>query len=186
MTTSYQDDKDLIKAVRLGDQLAFKEIVLKYENDIARVLIGMLGNKADADDIGQETFIRFYNSIDQYKGDSSLKTYLTRIGINLSINEINKRKRNKWYSFTDNPQIDRNGDNEAEKIELTEIIDKALIKLEPQFRTVVVLRLVQGYSTKETAKILELPVGTALSRLARAQEKLRKIIGQKDRILGNE
>ena len=167
----------MVNAVRLGDQIAFRKIVLKYERLVAGVIFGMLRNKPDADDVGQEVFIRFYNSIDQFKGESKLSTYLTRIAINLSLNEIGKKKRQHWISFEDQVKTNAKSADDIERLEKKELIDKAMKTLEPDFRTVVVLRLVNGYSTKETAQILDIPLGTVLSRLARAQEKLRRVLG---------
>lgn len=175
-THQNKEDAGLVDAVKMGNHEAFKKIVLKYEKLVAGVVIGMLRNKADADDVGQEVFIRFYNSIDQFRGDSKLSTYLTRIAINLSLNEIQKRKRQYWISFEDQLKTNAKAVNDFDRIEKKELIDKAMKTLEPEFRAVVVLRLVNGYSTKETADILDIPLGTALSRLARAQEKLRKIL----------
>ena len=176
----HKEDIDLVNQVRAGDQTAFKAIVLKYEKTLATVVKGMLGNKPDADDIGQETFIRFYNSIGQYKGDASLGTYLTRIGINLSLNEIKKRKRKAWVDM--NEQLDTNysDDGNFNRTDEQEIIQKALNNLSIEFRSVILLRIVEGYSSKETAQILSLPLGTVLSRLSRGQQKLREILLKMD------
>jgi len=174
----HADDVALVERVKAGDQKAFEQIVRQYKPMMARMVVGMLGNQNDADDVGQEAFIRFYRSVDQYKGDASLGTYLTRIAINLSLNALKKRKSRQWVSLEekhDQMQVTadpaRRGDDEA-------LVKQALEKLNPKYRAVVVLRLMQGYSTKETAKILKLPLGTVLSRLSRAQEKLKPIIEQ--------
>ena len=172
----YIEDQKLVAAVADGSQQAFAKIVKKYEMMIAKVAIGMLGNKADADDVGQETFIRFYRSVGQFKGDSSLGTYLSRITINLSLNELKKRKSKRWLSFEDKFNSHPKTEDAFKQSDTAELVNKALEKLESEFRSVIVLRLMQGFSTKETAQILELPLGTVLSRLSRAQEKLRVII----------
>jgi RNA polymerase sigma-70 factor (ECF subfamily) len=173
---SYENDKFLLDAVRDGDTNAFRNIVDKYEPMIAKVANGMLNNPMDAQDIGQETFIRFYRSVDQFKGDASLGTYLTRIAINLSLNEIKKRKRQQWLSFEDKLETSQASEDMVSKSETRELVNKALSRLDPDFRSVVVLRIMQGFSTKETAEILQLPMGTALSRLSRAQVKLKEIL----------
>ena len=173
---AYQEDVELIREVKNGNLSAFREIVEKYEAMVARVVHGMLGNKMDAEDVGQETFIRFYRSIDQFKGDSKLGTYLTRIGINLSLNEIKKRKRQNWLTYEDKLKTSARAVDTAAGIDATEIVNKALSRLDPDFRSVIILRMMQGYSTKETAEILEIPTGTALSRLSRAQVKLKGIL----------
>lgn len=148
--------------------------------------MGILGQCSEAEDIGQETFMRFYKSLQRFKGESSVGTYLIRIAINLSINELKRRqRRNRFFHIFSEPGIEMeslpaehtSSNPSPEQEEKKAFIQQALQKLEPRFRSVIVLRLIDGYSTKETAKILKLPTGTVLSRLARAQMKLKKILG---------
>ncbi|MBN1154120.1 RNA polymerase sigma factor [candidate division KSB1 bacterium] len=169
-------DDQLIKYCLGGNIEAFRIIVERYESRIASVIINMLGNCPEADDVGQETFIRLYKNLDRFKGNSSLVTYLTRIAINLSINELKRRRRNnqRLERINENHQ-NLISTNERERDSLLKVrIHKAIQELEPKFRAVVVLRLIQEYSTRETADILKIPQGTVLSRLARAQDKLRE------------
>jgi RNA polymerase sigma-70 factor (ECF subfamily) len=173
------DDK-LIQQYHEGDEGAFKELIKRYESRVAATVFGMLGNCPEAYDVGQETFIRFHQSLDKFRGDASVGTYLTRIAINLSLNELKRRKRRDSLfkqSDSENSELEI-PDSEAtsEYNGEQELVRNAIQKLEPKFRAVVVLRLMDGYSTKETAKILKLPVGTVLSRLARAQKKLKEIL----------
>lgn len=158
---------------RSGDQNAFRNIVLKHEGDVARTVVGILGQNEDAEDVGQEVFIRFYKSINQFKGESSLKTYLTRIAINLSLNRLKQKNSHATKPIERNEIRTARASNGDEKFEMNELIEKALEQLEPDSRSVVVLRLIQGYSTKETADLLDIPVGTVLSRLSRAQQKMQ-------------
>ena len=172
-------DMELVKLAGGGNDQAFGLIVSRYQEQIARTVKGMLGETDGADDVGQETFIRFYRSLKKYRGDAALGTYLSRIAINLSLNELNKRK--KVISLFKKDKDDRAGEvlypvNEPERKDTKEMVDKALQKLDPGQRSVVVLRLLQGYSTKETAEILDVPLGTVLSRLSRAQKNLKKIL----------
>lgn len=172
-------DQELIAAARDGDDGAFKELVVRYEPVVAATVIGMLGNSPEAEDVGQETFIRFYRALGSFRGDSSVKTYITRIAMNQAINEIRKRQRSRRvFSSTpagelpdipdDRPAHDAGPDRE--------LIERAMRKLDDDFRAVVVLRLIDGYSTAETAEILDIPVGTVLSRLSRAQKKLKSLL----------
>lgn len=173
-------DGKLIAAAKTGDADAFKQLVKRYEPRVAATVIGMLGNCPEADDVGQETFIRFYNGLDRFRGESSAATYLTRIAINLSLNELKRRKRKSFLFFHktnedeefDIPDENASTDYGDEK----ETVQKAIRELEPKFRSVVVLRLIDGYSTRETAQILKIPTGTVLSRLARAQKKLKELL----------
>ncbi len=172
----YPDDVSMVKAAIAGDQKAFERIVDKYRTLVAKVSVGMLGNHADADDVGQETFLRFYRSMHQYKGDAALGTYLTRIAINLSLNELKRRDSRKWLSLEEKHGRYHADDRSYHDKDNTELVEKALIRLDTKYRSVVVLRIMQGFSTKETAKMLKLPIGTVLSRLSRAQDKLKQII----------
>lgn len=172
-------DTQLLQQAREGSGDAFKELVRRYEPRVAATVIGMLGRCPEADDVGQETFIRFYKAMHDFRGDSELGTYLTRIAINLSLNELKRRKRRfgLFPKSTDAvldlaDETDRHGASETRNL-----VRQAIQQLEPDFKSVVVLRLVQGYSTKETAGILNVPEGTVLSRLSRAQKKLRTILG---------
>lgn len=175
------NDLELIGEARKGNEGAFATLITRYEQQVAKTVLGMLGNTPEADDIGQETFVRFYRSLHNFRGDSGLGTYLTRIAINLSLNELKRRKRSMSLFFSANILEEKEFDQpDPEDVEdsrdTKEIVQKALQSLEPKFRSVVVLRLLDQYSTKETAEILDLPTGTVLSRLARAQTKLKSIL----------
>ena len=177
-------DEALVDAARNGCEGSFRELVERYEGRVASVAIRMLGNTPDAEDVGQETFIRFYRGLRRFRGQASVGTYLTRIAINLSLNEIRKRRRRSVFV----PFIPSGGEHDAPELEIADPrasaeyddtadrIQRALNQLKPEFRSVIVLRLLEGYSTKETADMLGLPVGTVLSRLKRSQEKLKRIL----------
>ncbi len=172
-------DEQLIQATLQGDEKAFRELVKRHESRVASTVIGMLGACPEAEDVGQETFIRFYNKLKNFRGESSVGTYLTRIAINLSLNELKRRKRRSLIFLRKLSKEDLDIPHEASRSELddrSEIVQQAIQQLEPKFRSVIVLRLIDGYSTAETAEILELPIGTVLSRLARAQQKLKQIL----------
>ncbi|HPC99407.1 MAG TPA: RNA polymerase sigma factor [Bacteroidales bacterium] len=175
------DDSELVKAAIEGDSNAFGEIVNRYRQMVARTVKGMLGDTVFAEDLGQEVFINLYNSLSGFRGEAKLSTYIQRIAVNLTLNEIKRRKRFfSMFSRTDDDEVIEynvadDSDNEGKR-DAREVVNKALMSLEPKFRIVVAMRMLQGYSTKETAEILKLPVGTVLSRLARGQEQLKKIL----------
>jgi RNA polymerase sigma-70 factor (ECF subfamily) len=181
--TRNQTEWELIEAAQEGSNSAFNILVEKYESKVAATVIGMLGHCSEAEDVGQETFVRFYKSLRRFRGESTIGTYLIRIAINLSLNELKRRKRrnslfhplpgNEIGSIPiDNLSINSN----PEQAEINAIVQEAIQQLEAKFRSVIVLRLIDGYSTQETAQILKLPLGTVLSRLTRAQMKLKKIL----------
>ncbi|MEM9986461.1 MAG: RNA polymerase sigma factor [Bacteroidota bacterium] len=179
--TANDSDITLIEAARGGDRTAFSSIVQRYEGKVGATIVGMLGNVPEADDVAQEVFIRFYKSLHKFEGRSQLGTYLTRIAINQCLSHLEKKKRKRWFSRGKSEDeslllnIPDGGLSAAEK-DTQAAVQSALLKLEPDFRSVVVLRMLEGYSTEETAKLLGLPKGTVLSRLARGQKKLRTIM----------
>jgi len=169
--------KQLIEQVRKGSQDAFGQLVDLHQNHLAATIRGMLGNCPEVEDVGQETFVRAYNNIEQFKGTATFRTWLTRIGINLSLNELKKRKkqRERFQLTEDTSKYERNFETNEAK-ETQDLVQKAIRELDIKFRSVLVLRLIQGYSTKETAGILEIPQGTVLSRLNAAQKKLKEVL----------
>lgn len=174
-------DEDLLAKARTGDRKAFRQLVERYEGKVAATVIGMLGRCPEADDVGQEVFVRFYRAMDRFRGDSSLGTYLTRIAINQSIKEI--KKRQTWMERFSTREISTltdavsdDGRDSVEAVDRAELVNKALAKLSPEHRAVTVLRMVEGYSTKEAAAILDVPEGTVMSRLSRAMKTLEALL----------
>jgi len=174
------DDETLIKASLSGDRLAFTEIVNRYSNMVARTVKGMIGDSMVAEDVGQEVFIKLFSSLKHFRGESKLSTYIHRIAVNLTLNEIKKTKRISQPSLSDERdslrQMQVSGDDQIERNETKELVEKALQMLEPKYRSVIVMRMLHGYDTRETAEALGLPTGTVLSRLSRAQEQMRNIL----------
>jgi len=166
-----QSDDELVENSRKGDLAAFKTLVIRHEGKVAGVVRSMLGSTPEADDVGQEVFIRFYEALGKFSGESAVGTYLTRIAINLSLNEIKRRKR-RFSIFAKEEDGWHKGTMDDRK-DMNEMITYEFGRLDPEFRAVATLRLIEGYSTEETATILGIPLGTVLSRLARAQKKLR-------------
>lgn len=175
-----KDEYELVKETLNGDRQSFEEIVRRYKSMVAGTIKGMLGNSGYAEDIGQEVFIKLFYSLPEFRGEAKLSTYIQRIAVNLTLNEIKRRKRIFSVfmdrSYDEMHEIVTDSVADEEKREAAEIVNKAMMKLEPKFRIVVIMRMIQGYSTKETAQILDIPQGTVLSRLARAQGQLRKIL----------
>ena len=175
-------EQTLIAALKRGEERAYTEVLHLHKLQIAKTVIGMLGRIPEAEDVGQEVFIRFFKSIENFKGEAKIATYLTRIAINLSLNELARRKR-KWRVFY-------SGDFPEEKIhrafittdtdldEKVDVLRRATLKLDEKYRQVVVLRATQGYSFKEIAEIIQLPIGTVLTRYSRAQKKLIEMLNK--------
>ena len=148
---SSSDENELIRSSLEGDKNAFGEIVTRYQGMVARTVKGMLGDSVFSEDIGQEVFIKLYYSLSEFRGEAKLSTYIQKIAVNLTLNEIKRRKRflsmfsqkgnSEMYEFEIADQ------DEAERKDAREIVDKALMKMEPRFRIILTMRMLQGYST---------------------------------------
>lgn len=177
-------DRELLDRARHGEERAFRLLVERYQARVGSVVIAMLGPGDDAEDVGQETFIRFFSSIDRFRGEASLGTYLTRIAINLSRNALRRgRRQAERFESRDDPGLrgsEIEAEDEVEGRELRRRVRRAVDRLDGKHRAVVVLRMMEGYSTRETAAILEIPEGTVLSRLSRAMKKLEADLGPEE------
>ncbi len=174
-------DEELLHEARQGGTRAFRTLVERYEGAVASTVVGMLGPGPEAEDVGQETFVRFYRAMDAFRGDSSLRTYLTRIAINQSLKVLKKRKtwRQHFQLRSDTSPLHEptiNGEAIADRRERVQLVHRALDRLSAAHRAVVVLRMIEGYSTRETAQLLGVAQGTVMSRLSRAMKALRSII----------
>jgi RNA polymerase sigma-70 factor (ECF subfamily) len=173
---SKEQESELIEKIKKGNTAAFGEFVSMYENTIANVVIGMLGNSPEAEDVAQDVFIKFFYNVHNFREESRVKTYLTRIAINLSLNELKKRnlQKERMEFREDLKAYEGKSFQNPDSFDLKEIIEAELQKLEKGQRAVFVLRMIEGFSTKETAKILKIPQGTVLSRLHRTMDILKE------------
>lgn len=176
-------DETLLERCRNGDERAFRELLDRYHGAMFATAVGMLGRGDDAESVVQDAFLRFYRSLGKFEGRSSLKTYLTRIVMNQALKQM--RQRQRWYCrflSSDDPDH-RVGEASVapeigllEEEERSEAIRNAVQQLGPDFRSVVVLRFLNGCSTLECSDILGIPPGTVMSRLSRALDKLAPML----------
>jgi RNA polymerase sigma-70 factor (ECF subfamily) len=177
MSMKGEPDEVLIEKSRDGDMAAFKMLVVRHEGKVAGVVRSMLGATPEAEDVGQEVFIKFYDSLNKFRGESQVSTYLIRIAINLALNEL-KRKQKANARYASLESVGGMGDA-ADTMDLKELLAYEFKQLDADFQAVATLRLIEGYSTEETSSLLGIPLGTTLSRLARAQQKLRLALTKK-------
>ena len=179
--TTHDDDATLVARARTGDDGAFRLLVERHQAAVARTIFGMLGSRDDADDVGQETFVRFHQSLDAFRGEASVRTYLVRIAMSTALNALRSTRRRELRFVSDDAALERAVDSTAELMpddgRRATRIREALDALKPDHRAVVVLRLLDERTTRETAEILEVPEGTVLSRLSRAVQQLRVTLG---------
>jgi len=175
----------LAQLARSGDRSAFGQLVDLYKDKIFHLAYRMTGSRQEAEDIVQETFMRVYANLDKYDSRWKFSTWIFRIGNNLCIDRLRKR-RPTWSLDAENPDAD-GGDGYAmlptndaspeDRMVLSEMqknIRDAIAQLPDKYRSVVVLRYLQDLSLNEIADILELPVSTVKTRLHRGRESLRR------------
>ena len=150
---------------------------------MAATVIGMMGRCPEADDVGQETFIRLHTYLHKYRGDAALGTYIVRIAINQALKALKQRKRwRERFVRYDREALESmepvaKGSDAVDARERERLVHAALGQINPEQRAVVVLRMLEGYSTRETAAMLNVPEGTVMSRLSRALERLKGLLG---------
>ncbi|MEN6391946.1 MAG: sigma-70 family RNA polymerase sigma factor [Syntrophomonas sp.] len=179
------DSSKLVSRAQKGDLNAFDSLVAIYQNQIFSHCFNLTGNYDDAQDLAQEVFIRAYKSLNTFRRQADFGTWLYRIGLNLWINQ--KRQKTVLALSTDKPlhtlegelarEIAASEENPLEKVERDEyngLIRKALYKLSREYRSVLVLRDMEGYSYEDIAGLLDCSLGTVKSRLSRARLKMRE------------
>lgn len=180
------DETALVTQARDGDTRAFSELVRRYEGKILRLAQHITQNREDAEDVLQETFLKAYEHLDQFQGNSKFYTWIVRIAVNQALMKLRRRKTDRSVSLDDN--IDTGEDTIVREIaawgedpeqrfsreELGDILDTAIQSLEPPYRSVFVLRDIEEMSTEETAEALDLSVPAVKSRLLRARLQLRE------------
>ena len=179
------DELQLVTAARGGDISAFESLVNRYERKIFRLGMNITGNREDAEDVMQEAFLKAYQHLPEFEGNSRFYTWLVRIAVNQALMKLRKRRPNQ-VSLDEEIEtgddsffrdVEDWGPSPAERFEQTqlhEILNSAISELDPSFRIVFQLRDIEEMSTEETADVLHLSVPAVKSRLLRARLKLRQ------------
>jgi len=178
-------DDELVRRAQRGNTAAFEELVRRYESRVYNITYRLLGNEDDAAEALQDTFIRAYRSISRFKFKSSFYTWLYRIATNVSLTKLRRRKTQDTISLdepirnTDDLQFDipdahATPEQAFEQKRLREKLQKAIDRLPAEYRTVVVMRDLQGLSNEEVSKTLGLSIPAVKSRLHRGRMALRE------------
>ena len=179
-------DVALVERVRGGDISAYDELVRKYERQVFRIAQHITQNREDAEDVMQDAFLKAYEKLDQFQGNSKFYTWLVRIAVNESLMRLSKRRSGRMVSLDEDVETeegsvprdladwDPDPEQNYSQTELAEILRKTIQGLPPGFRVVFTLRDVDGLSTEETAESLGLSVPAVKSRLLRARLQLRE------------
>ena len=184
--TEQHPDVALVLQARDGDVHAFETLVRKYDRQIFRIAQHITQNREDAQDVVQDAFLKAYEKLDQFQGNSKFYTWLVRIAVNESLMRLRKRRTGKMVSIDEDVETDEgsvprdladwspNPEQNYTQAELAEILRKTIQGLPLGFRVVFQLRDVDGLSTEETAETLGLSVPAVKSRLLRARLQLRE------------
>lgn len=191
--TDRELDQQLVERVQRGDKRAFDLLVVKYERRLARLLSRFVRDTHEVEDIAQETFIKAYRALANFRGDAAFYTWLYRIGINTAKNYLMARGR-RAPTTTEFDAEEAEGFEGAERLhelntpesellskEIGQVVNAAMAALPEDLRTAIALREIEGLSYEEIAETMGCPIGTVRSRIFRAREaiaaKLRPILG---------
>jgi len=184
---SSAEDSALVRAAQKGDTNAFEELVSRHRDKIYARAVSMMRNEDEAIDLSQEAWVKGWQRLAQFQGDSSFATWITRIVINLCLDELWKQKRRRTESIEEMdeesggverqmPVITSNPTERLERGELRQRIDLALAQMSNEHRTVLVLHEFEEMEYKEIAKAMDCSIGTVMSRLFYARRKLASLL----------
>ena len=191
-------DQQLVVRAQAGDKRAFELLVIKYQRKVERLLSRIIRNQDEIQDVAQESFIKAYRALANFRGDSAFYTWLYRISVNTAKNYLVSQSRRAPTStgydaeeaegFEDAVGLRDNATPDAQLMskQIAEIVNSTIDKLPEELRTAITLREIDGLSYEEIAQIMECPIGTVRSRIFRAREavaeQLRPQLGtSKDR-----
>ena len=182
---SRASDARLVEDARLGDQKAFGELVLRYERRLIRVILRFVRDPDLAEDLAQESFLRVYERMDQYDASRRFGPWLFRIGVNLTLDYLRKRKRRIWGRlFSDSPHEnwpDPAVADPRQAIDLHQEVWLVIDQLAEKYRIVLILRDLEGFSTSEIAAILNRREATVRWRLAEARNRFQELWEKRQR-----
>lgn len=182
-------DRQLVRRLRDRDEQAFRELMVEHRDKVYNLTLRMLGNRAEAEDVAQEVFIQVFKTIDTFREESKLSTWLYRVAVNLCKNRIKylarRQDRNKdqldetTEAAASSAAAAPGGppprpDRAVEGAQIERVLQEAIATLDEDHRVLVVLRDVEDLSIEEICAITGLPDGTVKSRLHRARLQLRK------------
>ena len=178
-------EQQLVSAARQGDMAAFESLVHLYEKRVFALTLRMCGNREDAAEAAQEAFLAAWQGLAFFRGDSSFSTWLYRLASNACVDLLRRESRHRTAagpSLDDEelnlevPDAMPSPQDEAERRELREEIERGLAALSPEHREVLVLREIHQLSYDEIAETLDLDVGTVKSRISRGRKQLRNFL----------
>ncbi len=184
---SSTSDEELVAMARQGDMVAFEELVARHRDKIFARAFTMMRNEEEAIDLSQEAWIKGWQRLEQFHGDSSFTTWMTRIVINLCLDQLRRRKKRQTESIEEMneesggverqmPVVTVNPTERLERADLRARIDRALNQLSDVHRTVLVLHEFEEMEYKNIARTMNCSIGTVMSRLFYARRKMAGLL----------
>ncbi len=186
-----EEDARILRGLRSGIDTAYEELIERYEQPVYSMVYRLLGNQTDACDVVQEVFLKVFRGVNSFREQSSLRTWIYRI----AVNEAHNHRR--WFvrHCRREVSLERESTEQESRIELAQdpgpspydqtldketraVVERALTRINPLFRTAVVLRDIQNMSYEEIAEILQISLGTVKSRILRGREALKRELSQ--------
>lgn len=191
-----EEELEIILRVRAGDTDAFEALVLEHQNKVYSLALRMVGNEEDARDMAQEAFIRAFNSLASFRGESKFSVWLYRLTSNICIDFLRGRAKRRTVSLNWEDKDGEEGELEIpderfspearlERTELRESVRRGLDSLSPEYREILLLREINGLSYDEISRALNLEEGTVKSRIFRARKKLSEFLIREGNIPGS-
>ena len=183
-----RSDSELVRESRHGDKEAFRGLVERYQRKVVSVALGMVHNREDAIEIAQETFVKAFENLGKFKGESSFYTWLYRIVVNRAIDFRRRERRHPTVALEDRGAAGGGEGYEdtlkeerltdpyhlAQAREIGDRVSAAINELTPDHKAVILLREVEGLSYEEISRVMQCSKGTVMSRLHYARKKLQK------------
>lgn len=179
-------DEQLVLKIQAGDRAAFEQLYWRYKDRVISVVYGIVHNRQDAVEISQEVFVRIYKNIDKYQPGTRFFTWLYRITYNLAVDKYRRKKTAREVEFDNDyqknfsspedvlpPSLGINPERACERAELRQQLTQAMDELPEKQRTIITLREVEGLSYEEIASVLDIQIGTVMSRLHYARQRLQ-------------
>ena len=188
MYATPENDNALITAIQNGEQKAVEQFINTYKARVYNTVLGMVHNAEDAEELAQDVFIKALETLESFKGDAKLSTWLYRIAVNKSLDHIKKGQRKKRFAFLvsiNNDSEDNPAPNlpdfvhpgwQLENKELGMQLFKAINQLADKQKTALTLNKIEGLSYEQTAEVMEVSVSSVESLIFRARQNLKKIL----------
>lgn len=185
-------DQEVVERARRGEQAAYRELLRRYERPVFSLIYRMVRDRAMAEDLAQETFVKVLNALDTYRPEFKFSSWIFKIANNAAIDHL-RRQRVEMLSIEGRPdagsareqhetaiQLPDKGASPHQEVEARELgsaIEQAIGKLRPEYRNCIILRHIENLPYEEIAQILDLPLGTVKTYIHRARAELKAMLG---------